>query len=117
MSAETLAALSAGRAERLAGMMIAAEADSAGVRPGGIRGGGACFEVMDAPRESAGGLVGRGRTLFRIEPGGPFLARCVQGMLFKKDGALRDSIRGCLEGGGALAVVLANRGGPGGAES
>ena len=86
VSVETLAALSAGRAERLAGMMIAAEADSAGVRPGGIRGGGARIEVMDAPRESAGGLVGRGRTLFRIEPGGPSPARCVQGMLFKRDG-------------------------------
>ena len=116
VSAETLVALSDERAERLAGMMIAAEADSAGVRPGGMRGGGAGFEVIDAPRESAGGLVGRGRTLFRIEPGGPSPARNVRSMLLQKGGALGNAMRDCLEGGGALAVILANWGGPGAAE-
>ena len=41
-------------------MMIAAEADSAGVRPGGMRGGGACFEVMDAPGKAQAASWGAG---------------------------------------------------------
>ena len=119
VSEEALAALPEDRAEDLVRRMIAAEADSAGVRPDGIYDGGRAsspdggidFEVRDAPRESAGGLIKRGRTLYQVRSGRLSPTRDVRGILFKKDGALRDPIRGCLEGGGTLAVVLTGWGG------
>ena len=118
---EALAALSEERAEDLVRRMIVAEAGSAGVRPEWIRGGGKSsspdggvdFEVRNAPRESAGGLIRRGHTLYQVKSGRLSPARDVRGMLFKKDGTLRDPIRSCLEGGGTLAVVLTKWGGPG----
>ena len=125
VSEAALAALPEDRAEDLVRRMIAAEADSAGVRPDGIYDGGKTsspdggidFEVRDAPRESAGGLIGRGRTLYQVRSGRLSPARGVRGILFKKDGTLGDPIRGCLEGGGTLAVVLAGWGGSGTAGS
>ena len=119
VSEEALAALSEDRAEDLVRRMIAAEAGSAGVRPEGIYDGGKSsspdggvdFEVRNAPRESAGGLIRKGHTLYQVKSGRLSPARDVRGMLFKKDGTLRDPIRGCLEGGGTLAVVLTKWGG------
>lgn len=118
VSPETLAALSAEDSEALVRRMINAEADSAGVGPDQICGGGRIasndagvdFEVMDAPRESAGGLIGKGRTLYRVESSRSIGAADVRGMLFK-DNALGEPIRSCLWGGGTLVVVLTAWGG------
>ncbi len=116
---EALAALSAEDSEALVRRMINAEADSAGVSPDRIYDGGRIasndagvdFEVADAPRESASGLIGQGRTLYRVESSASIGAADVRGMLFR-DNALGEPIRSCLGDGGTLVVVLTAWGGP-----
>ena len=119
VSVEMLEALSAGDSEALVRRMVRAEADSAGIRldqicDGGGAGspdGGVDFEVRGAPRESACGLIKRGHTVYQVKPDGLFQPGDVRGILFRADGGIRGSIRRCLEGGGALVVILTARGG------
>ena len=125
VSAESLLALPEGRAEDLARRMIVAEADSAGIRLDQIYDGGkpsspdggVDFEVRDAPRESVGGLIKRGHTLYQVKSGRFSPAQGVRDILLKRDGGLRDPIRGCLEGGGTLVVMLTGWGGSGTTEA
>ena len=125
VSTESLAALSEERAEDLVMRMIAAEAESAGIRLDRIYDGGkpgspdkgVDFEVKDAPRESAGGLIKKGHTLYQVQSGGFSPARNVHAALFEKEGTLRDPVRNCLEGGGTLVVMLTGWGGSNTAES
>lgn len=125
VSAETLAALSAEDAQDLVRRMIAAEADSAGVRLDQIYCGGRRqssaghidFEVRDAPRESAGGLIRQGQTLYAVRSGRFSARRDMRRMLFKDGGGgdVRDPIRDCIGGGGTLAVILTEGSGGGAA--
>ena len=125
VSAESLAYLSEERAEDLVMHMIAAEAESAGIRLDRIYDAGkpsspdkgVDFEVKDAPRESAGGLIKKGHTLYQVKSGKFSPARDVDAILFKKDGSLRDPVRNCLEGGGTLVVMLTGWGGSNTTES
>lgn len=118
VSVEMLEALSAVDSEALVGRMIRAEADSAGIRldqicDGGRAGspdGGVDFEVWGASCESACGLIKRGHTVYQVKPDGLFQPGDVRGILFRADGGIRGSIRRCLEGGGALVVILTARG-------
>lgn len=121
VTTRTLGALSGKDAEELVRRMIVAEADSAGAPRDGIRDGGKSsspdggvdFEVRDAPRESAAGLIKQGRTLYQVKSGRFSPTQGVHGILFKKDGDVRDSVRECLEAGGTLTVVLTAWGGAG----
>ena len=121
----TLEALSGEDAEDLVRRMIVAEADSAGVHHDRIRDGGKSsspdggvdFEVRDAPRESTGGLIKQGRTLYQVKSGRFSPVQGVRSVLFDKDGNIRNSIRECLEGGGTLAVMLTAWGGASTGES
>lgn len=125
VSAESLAGLSEERAEDLVMRMIAAEAESAGIHLDRIYDAGkpsssdrgVDFEVRDAPRESAGGLIKKGHTLYQVKSGKFSPARDVDAILFKKDGSLRDPVRNCLEGSGTLVVMLTGWGGSNTTES
>ena len=118
-SVEDLAALSERDAEDLARRMIVAEADSAGVRLDQIRSGGRTsspdrgvdFEVMDAPRESDGGLIKRGQTLYQVKSGAFTPSKDMRHILFKDSNDIKDPVRDCLEAGGTLVVILTKWGG------
>lgn len=121
VSSDTLARLSPSGAVDLARRMIIAEAASAGVRTDGVRmssstsapDGGVDIEVENAPRESDGGLIKRGRTAYQVESGEIVPPRGIARMLFGEGDHLKDGIRRCLDGGGTFVVILTGRVGPG----
>lgn len=119
VSEETLAALSWEGATGLVRRMILEEAGSAGVRLDQLRDDGesrsphcgVSFAVRGAPRESAGGFIGRGDTLYAVRTGAFSPPRDVRRTLFGRRGGLKAPVRECLAGGGTLALILTGRGG------
>ena len=114
VSNDALASLAPPAAEGLAKRMILAEAVSAGVPTDEVctsgnapaPDGGVDIEVENAPRESGGGLIKKGRTAYQVKSGRFAPSRDIARTLFGRDGQLRDGIRRCLDAGGTFVVIL-----------